>query len=143
MGVYLDKYFGYMLDVTEEYDKLCDENDDDILFENFISCNFDKLNKDLQELNFVPYYSVSRKHRQNDITMIYDGMCGEYCKLIFINQFERYCNDESDVNMENKFLKTIAVPDDIRGKLTKVYEIIFGKTDKQLNIQLMKLNHYH
>ena len=42
-----------------------------------------------------------------------------------------------------KIIKTITVPDDIREKLTKVYEIIFGKTDKQLNIQLMKLNHYH
>ena len=104
MGIYLDKYFGYMLDVTEEYSKLCDENDDDILFDKYISCKLEQLDDNLKELGFVPYY-FERKHREGDIVLIDDGMCGEYSKIVYVKQAEKYCNDESDVSIENEFFK--------------------------------------
>lgn len=143
MGVYLDKFFGFMLDVTEEYEKSLNENDDDIIFEKFISCNMEEINKDLKDLNYVPYYNGKKKPEKNDITLITDGMCGEYYKIIFINNFENYCSDEYDSEEENKYLQTIPVPNDIVEKITNVYNIIFGKTNKQLDIKLMKFNHYH
>lgn len=142
MGIYLDKYFGYMLDVTEEYSKLCDENDDDILFDKYISCKLEQLDDNLKELGFVPYY-FERKHREGDIVLIDDGMCGEYSKIVYVKQAEKYCNDESDVSIENEFFKILPIPDDIRNKILSVYEIIFGKPNKDLEIHLMKLNHYH
>lgn len=134
MGVYLDKYFGYMLDVTDEFN--------DELWNKYVDSSTSDLCENLKEINFIPYYS-REKQKVNDITLVYDGIDGDYCKLIFIKQIDRYCDDEFDVSVENEFLKTLPIPCDVRKKLTKVYEIIFGKPNKKLEIHLMKLNHYH
>lgn len=115
MGVNVAKYIGYVVDIQKEWDKLLDEQQD------IWSCSTSK-----ETEVFKPYYTHG--DFKGKITVIYDGMNGEYTKLIYVID---YCTDTSDedeslVREVSKHLSSVEVPSDIRQKLREVYKEIFG-----------------
>lgn len=115
MGVNVAKYIGYVVDIQKEWDKLLDEQQD------IWSCSTSK-----ETDTFKPYYTHG--DFKDKITVIYDGMSGEYTKLIYVVD---YCTDTSDedesiVKEVNKHLSSVEVPSEIRQKLREVYKEIFG-----------------
>lgn len=115
MGVRVDKYLGYVVDIQKEWDKLLDEQQD------YWSCS-----KEKESEIFKPYYTHG--DFKGKITILYDGMSGEYIKLIYILD---YCTDTSDddesiVKTVNKQLENAEVPNEIKQKLRNMYKEIFN-----------------
>jgi len=135
MGVYVDKYFGYFMDVTEEYNKSKQ------LWDDYYDGKMD--NPELIALKVVPYYS-DIKQKEDDITLLYDGMCGEYSKLVLIKTVEKYSDDESEPNERaNDMLKLVPIPPEIKERMEKVYKIVFGESQNCPTIYLMQFAHFH
>lgn len=132
MGVRVDKYLGYVVDIQKEWDKLLDEQQD------YWSCS-----KEKESEIFKPYYTHG--DFKGKITILYDGMSGEYTKLIYILD---YCTDTSDddesiVKTVSKQLENVEVPNEIRQKLREVYKEIFGiEYVTEFKVQMEYLIHW-
>lgn len=136
MGVYADKYFGYFMNVLDDYLKGEDMWDKFIDSDGIIS-------EELKELRFVPYYARP-KHGEGDITLLYDGMCGNYAKLVFVQTVEFYSADDSYTNEKvNEILKSSPVPTEVREQMEKVYDLIFGKPKEYPPIYLKQFTFFH
>lgn len=115
MGVRVDKYLGYVVDIQKEWDKLLDEQQD------YWSCS-----KEKESEIFKPYYTHG--DFKGKITILYDGMSGEYTKLIYVlDCCADTCDDDEDiVKTVNKQLENVEVPNEIRQKLRNMYKEIFN-----------------
>jgi hypothetical protein len=139
MGVDVDKYFGYVIDITEQTSKLKSIGEDDF-WEKYM--DGENLSQELIDLGYVAD-SYPKYPTANDITLIYDGMSGNYCKLIYIVTVERDSYDYSETNEElNKVLANVPVQDDIKEKMWEAYRLIFG--DRLCpNIKAEQFSHFH
>lgn len=132
MGVRVDKYIGYVVDIKEEWNKLPIDQRDTWLFS-------DKKKTDI----FVPYYSGwGNINLLNKVTIIDDGMNGHYTKLVYVLDYceDTYGDDERLVDTINKHLGTIQVPHEIEEMLLSIYKGILG--DKNINNFKVKLEHF-
>lgn len=115
MGVRVDKYLGYVVDIQKEWGELT------IDYQDLYLCNEEKRTD-----TFKPYYA--KGNCKDKITVLYDGMSGEYTKLLYVLD---YCTDTSDedesiVKTVNKQLENVEVPSEIRQKLRNMYKEIFN-----------------
>ena len=126
MSTRCDKIVGYTYDITKEYNEIKKSNRDE--FDNkWLSGEETVLNCGV---TFKPYWN--KKDKDNGKLMIlYEGMNGSYCKLVFINEVEYdafYEDDTNIVNAINKLLKTRAsVPFEVKQVIREGYRQIFGK----------------
>lgn len=114
MGVTTSKYLGYVVDIQKEWDKLLDEQQD-----------FWSLSKENDTETFKPYYVTGNP--EGRITIVYDGMNGEYTKLIYVIAYCRGVSDDDEKMVEkiNENLADAVVPMDVRYKLREIYKQIF------------------
>lgn len=143
MSVYCDKVFGYAIDVSEEFEKA-----DRDLIDKWL--DYDEKNKELyNKLGFKTYYGGWQKPiSSGDIVLIYDGMSGEYCKLVLIKEYvyKSDCEeqDEEIVTSINEELQKIEIDTNIKGKLQLAYENIFNSDENIMDkIKLEYLIHWH
>lgn len=143
MSVYCDKVFGYVIDVSEEFEK-----SDRDLVDKWLDYN--ENNKDLyNKLGFKAYWGFGQKPiSSGDITLIYDGMSGQYCKLVLVKEYvyKSDCEeqDEEIVTSINEELSRLEVESEIKDKLYKAYVEIFGENENvKDNIKLEYLIHWH
>jgi len=140
MGVYVDRITGYRMDVTKEFD----ENDEERLWDKYIDENFlmKNSNKKLSEAGFIPYHNTPRPGKDN-ITLVYDGMCGDYVWLVYIQDVDYYSDDQSDENkLVNDALKMVPVPDDVKKRMRECYKEIF-KNECAKDIFMQEMCHWH
>lgn len=125
MGVRVDKYLGYVVNIQDEWNKLTEEERD--------------LWLDTKHTDTFKAYYLSGDCKDK-ITVIYDGMSGQYTKLVYVVEyFSATCDDdEKIVGVVNKYLGSAEVPNEIRQKLREVYKEIFSLdyvTDFKVQLQ--------
>lgn len=130
MSVGYDKFIGYRIDITEEFKSLEERNEkfhDSLLFSKSSP-------ESLKNLGYVPYFETS-KFKKGDITIIYDGMNGEYTYLILIQaaNINSYYYDENDNVDEyiNEMLSTFSISKEIINRLNQIYKLIFDTENKK------------
>lgn len=139
MSVSFTKYLGYCIDIHQEYEALKENNED---VEELLETQ-ENIPQVLSQLGFVGYYGYNKPNK-NDITLLDDGMGGEYTYLMYIIDvnYDAYYYDEDD-NIDksiNEILANIPVPETVANSLKKVYQEIFQK-DTTKNIQLQTFIH--
>lgn len=143
MGVYLDKYTCYAMDVSEEifniikndYDKWEYIHDTLVLDDNPIPDN-------LKLLGLKTRYD-KEPLKKGDAELIYDGMSGNYAYLIIIEDVDRWSDDYSQPSeVVQRALWKTEVSKDIKDRLEQIYRIVFEK-DAKNDVHLMMINHYH
>ena len=141
MSVYCDKFVCYSIDIMNEWESLTEKQQD------FWSSNWS--NNQIEEhekINFIPYYNKIGA-LTNKITILYDGMSGEYCKLIYVVDYERDANEEDCDNIVksiNSLLNESPVPFSIKQNMKEVYKAIFGKDlNMTSSIKATYLVHWH
>lgn len=115
MSVECKRFVGYVMGVLDDLEFMSDENKDKFLY-GYTS---------VEKINFV---TDSRAEKGN-ITLIYDGMNEEYCKLMYVLACdEGFEEEESHVQNEiNNLLSNLPVDGSIITDLHKAYEYIFGR----------------
>lgn len=143
MGVYVDKYVGYMIDISEEIFKLRKENIEafDELLDGIFYNEIAMLDK-YKDAGFKCRYGDDTASKE-DLELVYDGMNGDYAYIILIDTVDRYSNDESDIPELIKLaLMKTPIPEEVTEKLSKAYNVLFDqKLDKPIYLQM--LNHWH
>lgn len=132
MGVRVDKYLGYVVDIQEAWKKLSDNDHDKWLEDG-----------DTELDNFSPYYG--REDVTGKITILNDGMNGEYTKLIFVLDRcpDTDDSDEDIVQSVNKIINNTEVPDYIMKPLREVYRKVFNVEHvTELKVQLEYFIHW-
>lgn len=116
MSIDCKRYVGYVMDVLDDLDFMSDENRDKFIY---------GLNVSVDKISFV---SDNRAERGN-ITLIYDGLNGDYCKLMYVLACDGgYEDEEPHVQDEiNNLLSKLPVDTDIAMSMHKAYEYIFGR----------------
>lgn len=130
MGINVNKYIGYSIDVLDEYSQL-----DDNIRDNWNSGYS-------EELKFKGYYS-RQGSLKGYITLLYDGMSGDYCKLMYVEDYTVDCSDDDSdmIDTINAKISNTVVPDDIQKILKDVYRYITRK-ELSKDIKLEYLIHY-
>lgn len=143
MSVYCDKIVGYTLDVTKDFENANRESIDKWL-------DYCENNKDLySKLSFKTYWGFGQKQiSSGDITLIYDGMSGQYCKLVLIEEYvyKSDCEEQDDgiVVAINEKLNQVEIDSNIKEKLQLAYESIFGNNENIIDkIKLEYFIHWH
>lgn len=149
MGVTCDKFIGYSMDIKDEWENARkraekegreDEYDD-------LWCGFGlPKNKRLKELRFIPFYAIDRANPINGcLTIIDDGMCGEYTKIFYIEFLERDANEDSGgaVAFINQKLSMNVVPKEVEERMRKIYSMATGLNSTGKLIKPEYLLHYH
>lgn len=116
MGVNIYKYIGYTVDILDDYLKLDDKT-------------IDIIDKEYSEdLRFKGYYG-RHGSLKGYITLLYDGMNGDYCKLIYVEDYIADCSDDDCDLLDtiNNKIKHTEIPDDIIMLLRNAYKHIAKK----------------
>lgn len=137
MSVDYNKFLGYRIDITEEFRNLEEKNEkinDELLFDR------KPLSEGLKDLGYIPYFH-HQDPKKGDITIIDDGMNGNYTYLILIqsaNYNYSYYDENDNVDEDvNEFLSTISIPDEVINRLNQAYELIFGaKNEKEIECKV-------
>lgn len=125
MGMYVDQYVGYMVDVTEEVDALGKDINDLLWYTLFMDDN--PMPKDLETLGVKATFADDSPNT-GDIEVIFDSNSGRYAKIVLIESVDRYSDNESKPNdLVNEALKKTPVDKEKIEKLAKVYECLFKK----------------
>ena len=128
MSVHCDKFICYSIDIEDEFFKL-DEDSREKWLEDFKGKNTEEFDK----INYAPYYGAKSSLR-NKVVVLYDGMSGTYCKLIYVIEYEREADEENSdtiVDCINELLIKVEAPNEIKQKLKRVYKAMFGvETEK-------------
>lgn len=116
MGVSCDRIVGFSLDINKEWEGVSE-------------VGHEKLhNTVMDELNYVGYNSG--QDVKFKITLLYDGMNGEYCKLVYVNSISKdgYENDSEEIIAGiNEMLSTAEVPYSVIKHIKRVYKTFFNK----------------
>ena len=135
MSVYCDEIVGYSLDIQKEFI----ENKDEL--QHLLEAKQDKFN----EIGFENYDSMNSLI--DKVSILYDGMSGEYTKLIYILDYEKNTSEiESThtIKTVNELLSTSAVPFSVKQKIKRVYKELFGKDlNKTSSIIPEYIIHWH
>ena len=132
MSIYCDKIVGYGLDIKNEWDLIDDDTRDRWLtndYENIVFKAFD-----------------SAKNSTEYLTIVDDGLSGEYTKLVYVTAIERnsYEEENSIDKGINELLYTSEVPFGVKQKVKAAYREIFGKELNRTSlIKAMYLVHWH
>lgn len=135
MGVVTDRYLGYVVDVLDEVNK------SDGVLDKYVYAW--EGTKELEELGFKGYYQVVGRMQEGDIVLFYDGMSGGYAKLVYICSEQCEVSDEENNLKLNQVLRKVQVEDSVKESIYKVYSILFGETDKELDIHMEEFLHWH
>lgn len=137
MSVYCDKIIGYSLDITEEFNK------DKTNLRGWIEGDKDKEDK-FSSIKFEYYNNLTS---DNKVTMIYDGMSGGYCKLVYIIDFYKETEEENNdelIDSINNLLKDSPVPFSAKQTMKSIYRAIFGiDLNKTSSIKAEYIVHWH
>lgn len=145
MGVNVNRFIGYTLDVTDEFIKASKE--DEKIYDKWIdNChNNDSEYKDyLKRIRFKSYYDSDL---ENNITLLYDGLNGEYAKLIYVIAASKWsdCDDmeENIINAINKLLAESKIGIPLIDHFKTVYKELFNKElTNTKNIKAEYIIHY-
>ncbi len=162
MGVYVDQYVGYFIDISEDEDaliarivesekqRLGSKFNDEYLydFDAFEECLIEGNNipAELSSLGFKPHYSHNGKEAagRHDIEIVRDGMSGNYQYLVYIEDVDRYSDNESEpLEAVNEALRKTPIPDEVFTKLAKVYKYLFRKELDKSKVFMQQLAHFH
>ena len=134
MGVYCDKVIGYSLDITEEWNKLSEDVKDKWLEENN------------SKLNYISYYDRNESLKDY-VTVIYDGMNGDYCKIVYVICYSKNAEEENDdelVDCINSLLKESPVPFSVKQDIRNVYKELLGRDlSRTSDIKPNYIVHWH
>ena len=116
MSVGCKRYVGYVMNVLDDLKFMSDENKDTFIY---------GLNVSVEKINFVS----DSKAEKGNITLLYDGLNGGYCKLMYVLACDGgYEEEEPHVQSEiNNLLSNLSVDANIITNLHKAYEHIFGR----------------
>ena len=141
MGMYLDKYVGYVIDIEEEIQEVVKDGRWDYFFETYI-IDDNPIPEDLKKLGLKTRYDEEGLGK-GDAELLIDNVSGKFSYIIIIEQVERWADDysvESPLVLEAMAKQSVS--NEISDRIKEIYKILFGKeTDK--NIYLTKVNHYH
>ena len=95
------------------------------------------LKKDLKGEDFEFFCSFGDEHPEYNqydckgkVLLVTDGMCGDYARLIFVDEHIEECWIEGK---DYYPLKSQSIPDDVYDELNKAYKLVYGKDlDKDL-----------
>lgn len=76
MGVDVDKYFGYVMDVSEQVSDMKKNDLDDLFYDKYLARD-ESLSKELTDIGFVPHYNHPDKPTANNIELVDDGSNNE------------------------------------------------------------------
>lgn len=120
MSIYCDKIVGYSLDITEEFSKNVENSRRWIEGDECKEYEF-------SSLKFECYDNLTSN---NKVTMLYDGLSGKYCKLVYIIDFDKETEEEENnddlINSINNLLKDSPVPFSVKQTMKNIYRAIFG-----------------
>lgn len=143
MGVAVDTYIGYSVDI---YDKF--NNYSKVLMDKWLE-DFKSSNKmEFDKLNFTPLYNTGYKIKDK-VSLIYDGMSGTYCKLMYVLAYDYNTGDdisEDVIKSINSLLKESKIPEYVEENIKRVYSAIFSEelnTDNNNKISAEYLLHWH
>lgn len=141
MSVNCDKFIGYSIDILEEWSKL-----DSSIQEKWSKDIKQENKEEFDKAGFTPYYS-EQSSLKDTVTILYDGMSGQYCKLVYVIDYEAYAeeeNNENIVNTINNLLLHSPVPFSIKKNIKKIYKSIFNKDlNKTSDIKPEYIIHWH
>lgn len=133
MSVYVDRFVGFISDISDEY---FNSN-----LENLSKDEEDMLRESLSEYRYNHYYS-GRELSVDEIVLVVDGMCGEYAKLVYVKLFDRESSNESEANpVINEALLQCEVPLEVREKMQKVFSKLFD-SERVLDIHFQEFVHW-
>lgn len=142
MGMYLDKYTCYALNVYDEIHELYKNSEKwNDFFETYI-IDDNPIPDVLKALKLKTRYDDDGLDK-DDAEILIDCVSDEFAYIIIILDVERWSDDYSTEN--EAVLKAMAqmpVEKDISDRIYKIYEILFGKTTNK-PVFLTKVNHYH
>lgn len=118
MSISCNKFVGYSMNIMKEIEDLDTETKNDIIYD------LEKGNK-----YGLSLYWGSGKLKTGDIVILYDGLSGEYAKLLYVVavSYDAYEDDtEYFTSSIQELLKKVEVPNDVRTSMLKVYYNIFG-----------------
>jgi len=141
VSVYCDKFVCYSIDIMSDWESLTDEQKD-FWLSNWSNAEIVKHKK----INFIPYYNKIGA-LNNKVTIIYDGMNGDYCKLAYIIDYEKDANEEdcdTIVDSINTLLNDSPVPFSVKQSIKEAYKEIFEKDlNMTSSIKATYLLHWH
>lgn len=141
MGMYLDKYVGYVMDIEEEIQEVVKDGRWDYFFETYV-IDDNPIPESLKKLGLKTRYDEEGLGK-GDAELLIDNVSGKFSYIIIIEQVERWADDysvESPLVLEAMAKQPVS--SEISDRIKEIYKILFGKeTDK--NIYLTKVNHYH
>lgn len=160
MGVYVDQYVGYVVEVTpilgEAIEKFGNNMrtllGEDVFKEKYIDNedvfrtifdDGDDIPDALKKLRVKGHYGEEQPG-PGDIELLRDGMNGNYNYLIYIKEVERYSNNEEEPSRYiNEMLRQVPVPMEVIDKVGAVYEYLFHKKLDSKQIYLQQIAHFH
>lgn len=141
MGMYLDKYVGYVMDIEEEIQEVVKDGRWDYFFETYV-IDDNPIPESLKKLGLKTRYDEEGLEK-GDAELLIDNVSGKFSYIIIIEQVERWADDysvESPLVLEAMAKQPVS--SEISDRIKEIYKILFGKeTDK--SIYLTKVNHYH
>ena len=87
-----------------------------------------KTNLNSDDFDFFMDFSESHSeynqyHSKGKVQLVVDGMCGEYARLVFVDEHIEECWIEGKDYFP---LKSLAVPDNVYEELNKAYKTMYG-----------------
>lgn len=143
MGVYVDKVFGYVVDIKEEWDKLLGNDEDDLIRDRWDGFIDEGDNSQFEYPELFKLYTELKKPVA--ITLVNDGMNGDYTKLVYVIGFVRDSveNERELLDPLNKELAQVKVDDSILTALKTVYLEIFNCELDTNRVHLELFNYFH
>lgn len=143
MGVYVDKIVGYAVDVKEEWDKLLENDEDDLIRDRWDGFIDEGDNSQFKYPELFKLYTELKKPVA--ITLVNDGMNGDYTKLVYVIGFARDSveNERELLDPLNKELAQVKVDDSILTALKTVYLEIFNCELDTNRVHLELFNYFH
>lgn len=133
MGVRCDKIVGFSLDITDEWAGLNEVKKNKVL------------DIELPDFGYVGF-NINADIK-NKLTIIYDGISGEYCKLVYVLRDNREENSEElqeILDAINEVMKESPVSFSVTRKIKQFYRELFGyELNKSSRIHAEYINHFH
>lgn len=148
MGVYVDKVFGYTVDIQEEWEKLLENDKDNLIRDRWGGFLDDNDNSKFQyPERFVLYYELNsaKLSKPTLVTLVDDGMSGQYTKLVYILGFVRDSveNETAILDPLNEELAQVKADNSILDTLGTIYFEIFNCVLDTDRVHLELFNHFH
>lgn len=138
MSVYVDRLIAYTVDFNK--DDLDQDIKDIIIYDEGTNSN---IMGQLREIGFQ-VYDRNFNPSNGALTVVYDGMSGEYTKACYVIYNDINCDDYSDTEFYtelNNIMHNIIVPSIVKEQLFKMLSII-GIEKYQKNPKLEVFRHF-